>query len=70
MKSTVFSIVTPCSSKKVLRFGGTYILHFQGRSVGEVGNHQDAGGNKRTEKEMPLYKIPASDPLYLVFSDT
>jgi hypothetical protein len=31
MKSTVFRVVTPCSSETAKRLGGTYSLHFQGK---------------------------------------
>jgi hypothetical protein len=41
MKSTDFWVITPCITKRVLRFGGTHHLHIQGRNVSQERNQQE-----------------------------
>jgi hypothetical protein len=40
MSSTVFWVVTPCSSKRVGRFGATYHLHLKDRRVNQARKQQ------------------------------
>jgi hypothetical protein len=48
MKSSIFGGITPCNPvKDNRRFGGTYRLHLQARTVSMEGNQHEAGSKQR-----------------------
>jgi hypothetical protein len=52
MTKIIFWDVTPCSLVEVHgRFGGTYCLHIQGRSVSQGSNQQEVGGKQTFKME-------------------
>jgi hypothetical protein len=65
MESTVFWVVMPCSSHRPRSFGGTYLLHLQGRRICQT----KKDGRSMRQAFSDLHGVTAPETVFFIVMD-